>query len=128
MKKLTLIILLLAGINFAAKAQLTQKSPEQRAAHATKSLRKVLNLTSDQASQVKGVFLARAEKMDSLKSNPPADKKGYHLAERNIKLSADQQLMTILNIDQQKQYQQWEKMKKDAHQAKKSATAPPAQG
>jgi len=128
MKKLTLMVLVLVGINFAAKAQLTPKSPEQRAAHATKSLQKVLKLTADQASQVNSVFLSRAEKMDSLKSNPPANKKGYHLAERSIKLSADRQLMTILNSDQQQQYLQWEKTQKAAHQDKKNAMAPPAQG
>jgi hypothetical protein len=56
MKKLSLLILFIAGLNFAAMAQFTKKSPEQRAAHATKSLSKILNLTSDQASKVNAIF------------------------------------------------------------------------
>ena len=128
MKKLSLLILFIAGLNLAAMAQFTKKSPEQRAAHATKSLSKILNLTSDQASKVNAIFLAQATQMDSLKSDPSADKKGSHLAKKSIKLSTDKQLMAVLNSDQQKQYLQWEKMKKAGHHDKKSATEPPVQG
>ena len=115
-----------------AHAQLPQKSPDERAAHVTKTLQKMLNLSSDQASQVNAVFLAQISKMDSLKANPLADKKGDHLTKKGIKLATDQQMMNILSPDQQKQYMQWEKMKEDKEHAKKGGeqapAPPPAQG
>ena len=115
-----------------AHAQLPEKSPDKRAAHVTKTLQKMLNLTADQASQVNAVFLAQIGQMDSLKANPSTDKKGDHLTKKSIKIATDQQMMNILNPDQQKQYMQWEKMKEDKEHQKKAAepepVSPPAQG
>jgi len=128
MKKLIFLLLLIAGFNVIAQAQFTRKTPQQRAAHFTKTLQKTLNLSSGQASKVNAILLARAIEMDNLKNSPSGSKKSDQLAKKSFKLSTDKQLMAILNSSQQKQYLQWEKIKEEKHREKKGATAPPAEG
>jgi methionine-rich copper-binding protein CopC len=127
MKKLLMILFLLTGITVAGHAQITKKSPEQRAAHITKALSKKLNLTADQASQINAFFLAQATKMDSIKS-VSTDKKANHQAKKSIALNTQQQVMAVLNSDQQQQFTQWEQMKKEKHKAKKAQVTTPEQG
>ncbi len=134
MKKLTIALLLVIAINLAAKAQAPEKSPEKRAAHFTKVLSKALNLTAEQATKIDAIFLTRATEMDSLKSSAPGNKKGSHLNKEKIALTADEQVMGVLNSDQQKQYLQWEQEQKEKKKDKKSMADPgkdnpaPAQG
>jgi hypothetical protein len=135
MKKLFLMLLFIAGIGAAANAQKQAKSPDERAAHTTKSLQKMLNLTSDQANKVNAVLLSSYMRTDSLKMDSTGGKKSNHLSKKSIKITTEQQLMSIFNSDQQKQYMELQSMKKEHHHSKQApaepmpaATTPPVQG
>jgi len=124
MKKLIAVILLSAGISMAARAQIIQKSPEQRAAHITRVLQKTLNLTADQATQINAAFFERATRMDSLKSSPASDKRTRRIAKRSIVLKAQSKVMAVLNNEQQQLFMQWENKIKEKHSEKKSQNIP----
>lgn len=130
MKKLILIISFVSGTLMMANAQtaavpIIQKTPEQRAAHATKALQKRLNLTGDQAQQVNTIFFTRASRMDSLKNNLSVDKRLNHLTAHTIALQSKQQLFAVLTPDQQKQFQDWQQMRKQRHTPGKQPTTNP---
>jgi hypothetical protein len=125
MKKLLALLSFIALFNMAAKAQLTEKSPEQRAAHITKALSKRLNLTAAQATQVNTAFLSQATRMDSLKTNLSQDKKLNSLTRRSIVLATEKQVLSVLNDDQKKQFMAWEQMKKDKHKQMKAQAVQP---
>lgn len=130
MKKLILILSLVSGTFMMAKAQTsalptTQKSPKQRAAHITKALQKRLNLTADQAQQVNTIYFTRATRMDSLKNNLSVDKRLNHLTAHTIALQSKQQLFAVLSPDQQKQFQDWQQMRKQRHAAEKQPASNP---
>jgi protein CpxP len=118
MRKLILAVSFIIGLSVMAQAQITQKSPEQRAGHITKILQKRLNLSPDQASQINTVLLNRATRMDSLKNNLSADKKGNHLAARSIMLSTQRQVLAVLDDSQKQKFMEWEKMRKEKHREK----------
>ena len=129
MKKLLLILSFIIGLSVMANAQITQKSPEQRAAHITKVLSKRLNLTADQASQINSAFLNQATRMDSLKNNPSIDQKINNLTRRSILLFTQKEVISVLNDEQKKQFIEWEKMKKEKHNEKKAENpSPDSQG
>ncbi len=129
MKKLLIILSFLTGLSAMANAQITEKSPEQRAAHITKVLSRRLNLTADQASQVNSAFLNQATRMDSLKNNPSIDPKINNLTRRSILLLTQKQVISVLNDEQKKQFMELEKMKKEKHNEKKAESpAPDSQG
>ncbi|MCO5951115.1 hypothetical protein [Mucilaginibacter flavidus] len=125
MNRLILIASFIIGLGFMASAQVTKKSPEQRAAHHTKALQKKLNLSQEQAKQVNALFLTQATRMDSLKnSNPSDDKKGKQLAAKSIRLATKKQVFAVLNDEQKTKFAAWEKkhkMKHKEHQAPKDA-------
>ncbi|WP_259071434.1 hypothetical protein HDF24_25925 [Mucilaginibacter sp. X4EP1] len=130
MKKLILILSLVSGTFMIASAQtsalpVTQKSPEQRAAHITKALQKRLNLTADQAQQVNTIYFNRATRIDSLKNNLSVDKRLNHLTAHTIALQSKQQLFAVLSPDQQKQFQDWQQMRKQRHLAEKQPATNP---
>lgn len=118
MKKLILAASFIIGFIVMAQAQITEKSPEQRARHMTKVLQKRLNLSPDQASQINTVMLNRANRMDSLKSNLSGDKKENHLAARSIMLSTQRQVIAVLDDNQRQKFMEWEKMRKEKHREK----------
>jgi hypothetical protein len=118
MKKLILVASFVIGFSVAADAQITQKTPQQRADHITKVLQKQLNLTDDQSKQINNAYLTQATRMDSLKSNLSTNKKQNHLATRSIYLSTEQNVIAMLNDNQKQQFLTWEKMKKEKHQEK----------
>jgi hypothetical protein len=125
MKKLLLLLFFLTGLSLIANAQITQKSPEQLAAHITKVLSKRLNLTADQASQVNSAFLNQATRIDSLKNNPSIDPKINNLTRRSILLLTQKQVLSVLNDEQKTQFIEWEKMKKEKHNTKKAESQTP---
>jgi Spy/CpxP family protein refolding chaperone len=121
MKRLILIASFIIGLGFMASAQVTKKSPEQRAAHHTKVLQKKLNLSQEQATQVNALFLTQATRMDSLKnSNPSADKKGKQLAAKSIRLATKKQVFAVLNDEQKTKFAAWEKKHKMKHKERKA--------
>lgn len=113
------------GIGMAANAQGHHKSPEQRAQHMTRRLKKMLNLSPEQASQVNAVFMKQAARMDSLKSSPSADKEANHLTRRTIMLSTKQQVAAVLTDTQKQQFMAWEKMRKERHKEKRPQVVTP---
>lgn len=121
MKKLILIASFIMGLGFMADAQVTKKSPEQRAAHHTKVLQKKLNLSQEQATQVNAVFLTQATRMDSLKnSTPSTDKKGRQLAVKSIRLATKKQVLAILNDEQKTKFAAWQKKHREKHQERRA--------
>jgi Na+-transporting methylmalonyl-CoA/oxaloacetate decarboxylase gamma subunit len=123
MKKLILVLSFIIGLGFMASAQVNRKSPEQRAARHTKELQKRLNLSQEQALQVHTAFLTMATRMDSLKNNLSADKKGKQLAAQRIRLETKKQVAAVLNEGQKQKFATWEKMRKEKHMEKKAPTA-----
>jgi hypothetical protein len=121
MKKLILVLSFITGLSVMANAQITQKSPEQRAGHITKVLQKRLNLSPEQASQINAALLTQATRMDSLKSNRSVDKKANRLSARVIMLSTQKQVMAILDDTQKQKFIEWEKMRQEKHREKKDA-------
>ncbi|MCR8561782.1 hypothetical protein KXD93_29265 [Mucilaginibacter sp. BJC16-A38] len=118
MKKLILMLCLLAGFSGMANAQLTNKSPEQRAAHRTKALQKKLNLSQEQATTVQAAFLTQATRMDSLKNSPATDKKSKQLAARSIMLNTKKKIVAVLNDEQKQKFVAWEKARKERQKGK----------
>ena len=121
MKKLILAISFVAGLVVMASAQMSHRSPEQRATHITKVLQKRLQLNAGQAQQVNAAFLIQATRMDSLKSNLSADKKANHLVARSIMLGTERQIVAVLNDSQKEQFMAWVKLKKQKRVEKRNA-------
>lgn len=127
MKKIFFIFSFILGISALSQAQVTQKLPEQRAVHFTKVLQKRLNLNQDQASQINNIFLAQATRMDSLKSNRSSDRRLNGLTRRAIFLTAQKQVMAVLNDGQQKQFMAWQKMREEKAMHRKGRRQSPPQ-
>ncbi|RVT97280.1 hypothetical protein EOD41_19135 [Mucilaginibacter limnophilus] len=91
--------------NFKAHAK---KTPQQRAEMLTGKLKEKLNLSADQTTKVNSILLARASKVDSIRTaNSSADKKQNRGAFKGIFKDTDAQLNAVLNADQQKAYADW---------------------
>ena len=118
--------MLVAGISVLANAQTrVKKSPEQKAEHITKLLQNKLSLSADQSVKVKAIVFKRATQMDSLKnSQATADRKQNRLSRKKILLSADQELKTVLNADQQKTYAELKASMKEKMKGKRHAPKP----
>ncbi|CAM3908409.1 hypothetical protein MUGA111182_16605 [Mucilaginibacter galii] len=101
------MIALVLGVTVFANAQTkVHKTPEQRATHQTVKLQKQLKLTADQSAKVKGILLARANKVDSLKQIAAnGNRKAIKGQRKTIIQNTDQQLKSVLNATQQKSYE-----------------------
>ncbi|WP_374949951.1 hypothetical protein [Mucilaginibacter sp.] len=128
MKKLLLMIMLLAGINMFAQAQTkVHKTPQQKAQHFTKVLQKKLALSADQSAKVNTILLKRATQMDSLKANKATgDRKLNKMARRKILSGADAEVKAVLTADQQKTYADLKAGMKEKMKARRAAKAPVA--
>ena len=116
-----MLFIIVTAFNVVANAQIAQKSPEKRAAHMTRALQKRLNLTADQSSQINSGFLTQVTRMDSLKGSQLTDKRAFNYSRKQIMHSSRQQIMSVLSSDQQKQFMELKKAKKEKHFEKKSA-------
>ena len=118
----------MVGALFMARAQSStamvgqQKSPEKRAAHMTKALSKRLNLTAEQSQQVNAILLTQATRMDSLKNNPSADKRGNRMEARTIMLTSERDINALLNDTQKQEFADWQKSRKEKQKAKKDSS------
>ncbi|GAB2701841.1 hypothetical protein GCM10027037_29100 [Mucilaginibacter koreensis] len=126
MKKLFLMLALIAGLGFAANAQTkTPLTPQQKADRATKSLKKQLNLTDEQAKKIDAIYVTRATELDSLKAQ--AGHKGNGKKKKAIAEDTQAQINAVLTPTQQQQFAQIKEMKKQKMQAnrkmKKDSTA-----
>lgn len=127
MKKIILMMMLVAGMAAFANAQDTtkvKKTPEERAAQMTKMMQKKLNLTADQTTRISAIIADRATKMGDMKMKGV---KGGRLAKMEAAADADKKINAILTPDQQKQYAQMEeKIKAKAMERRKAKTEAPA--
>jgi periplasmic protein CpxP/Spy len=126
MKKM-LFLLLAAGLSFpAAQAQTTpaadnaayqgrpgdpgrgpQRSPEQRADMQTQRLTTQLALTAEQQPKVREIFLAQANRMETLRGQRgTADRQAMQQQMKDAMTTTDEQLKTVLTPDQYTKYQQ----------------------
>lgn len=124
MKKLILIATFIIGLGFMANAQISKKTPEQRAAHQTKALQKHLSLNQDQATKVHAALFTEATRMDSLKNNPSGDKKADQLSAKSIKLEAKKRVLSVLTDTQKQKFAVLEKMRKEKHKQKQAQRVP----
>ena len=116
MKKLLLMLTLVAGLGFAAGAQ--TKAPltlQQKADRATKALKKQLNLTDEQAKKIDAIYVTRAAGLDSLKAQ--RGQKGNGKKKKAIANDTQAQINAVLTPAQQQQFAQWKDMKKQKMQA-----------
>src|SRR4051812_30730720 len=104
MKKTLLMLCFITCMAAFAKAQDTtkvKKTPEERAAHATKALQKKLNLTASQTTQVSAILTDEAVKLSQPKIKGT---KGGKLEKMEAVADADKKINAILTPDQQKVY------------------------
>lgn len=123
MKKLILIIFLIAGVGAGAHAQHAKKHEGQ----LPKQLSKKLNLTADQQTKVDAIMKNKAAQLDSLSSKSLA-KKADHKQRKSINQASDEQINAVLNDAQKKTYADFKTEQMEKIKAKKSAAAstPPA--
>lgn len=127
MKKSVLLFAFIIGfssITFAQRSfRKNPKSPDQEAVKMTKLLQKKLNLSSDQTNQVNAVMYAQITRKDSLKNNlSTTNPKSNKLARREIMLTTESKLNTILTPDQMKMYEELKADRKEKMMAKRNAS------
>lgn len=123
MKKLLMVMFLLAGTVVYANAQTAKKAP----AKLPKALATQLALTPDQQTKVDAILQAKAKKIDSL--NAQADKKGIKKVKKELNTEADGQITAVLTEAQKKTYTDFQEAKKEKAKAKaavKDGSTPPA--
>jgi hypothetical protein len=127
MKKLLVMIMLLAGFSGLASAQTKEhkqhKTPEQKAQHLTQVLQKKLTLSADQSVKVNAILLKSATRMDSLKATRAAstERKANRQSRKAILVQTDESLKAVLNADQQKAYAELKAKMKDRMKHKRDA-------
>ncbi|WP_184542926.1 hypothetical protein [Mucilaginibacter sp. FT3.2] len=127
MKKLLLVVTLIAGFGILANAQQkAPKSPELKAAKQTKALTKQLNLSNNQVAKVNAVLLEQDKSLDSLKAlKATNDKKEQKYSHKLIRDQAGAKLNAILTPDQKAKFAALETAKKEKKAARKKADAAP---
>jgi hypothetical protein len=101
-------------------------SPTQRAARQLTTLQKKLDLNQDQVIQLRMVLLRLNVALDSLHTNPSADKKADNQARRAINQDADGKIYAVLTTDQQVAYAQWKQEQQLKRQLNRAANRAPA--
>jgi hypothetical protein len=139
MKQSLLLIALLIGIACSAYAQTADTttdpgyiaaparqtaSPTIRAARQLTTLQKKLNLNQDQVIKLRMILLDLNIALDSLHTNPSADKKANNQARRAITQDADGKIYALLTTDQQVAYAQWKQEQQLKRQLNRAATTP----
>jgi hypothetical protein len=115
MKKLILILFLATGLNTLTYAK-GDKTPAQKAAKQTETLKKKLNLNADQTTKVKAIILDRDTQLAKIKN--AKDEKQQKDAIDN---QADEKLTAVFTADQRKIYQESKSEKDEEKEAKKAA-------
>jgi len=115
MKRLILILFLATGLSTLTYAK-GDKTPAQKAAKQTETLKKKLSLTADQTTKVKAIMLDRDTQLAKIKN--AKDEKQQKDA---IDKQADAKLSTVLNATQKKSYEALKAEKKEKKAEKKAA-------
>ena len=112
---IALIGLLSTGWSMAQDATVMQtpRTPEQRANMQTQRLSKKLKLSAEQQAKVKEIFLARAQKVENVKSAQAEEKKQRKQQVKATKDESDAELKKVLT---EEQYQQYLQMEENRHQ------------
>jgi len=121
MKRVFLAAFFVLALNVMGYAQLLQKSPDKRAGYLTKQLQRILNLKPEQIPLVNTALLTQATRIDSLRNNPSVDKKESQLTAQTILLSAQKQILAVLDDNQKQQFTAWEKSKLEQRKSKRAA-------
>jgi hypothetical protein len=115
MKKLILILFLVTGLTTLTYAK-GDKTPAQKAAKQTETLKKKLILNADQTTKVKAIMLDRDTQLAKVKN--AKDEKQQKDA---IDKQADTKLAAILTASQNKSYEALKAEKKEEKAKKKAA-------
>jgi hypothetical protein len=141
MKQTLFLLSVLIGIACSGRAQTTDTtsdpgytsapskqpvSPALRAAHQLSLLQKKLNLNQDQVIKLRMVLLNLSVSLDSLRTNPSADRKANNQARRAITQDADGKIYAVLTTDQQVAYAQWKQEQQLKRQLQQAAGKAPA--
>ncbi|QKJ29041.1 hypothetical protein HQ865_04500 [Mucilaginibacter mali] len=122
MKKLMMLLFLLAGFSFAGNAQ-TAKKPA--AAKLPKALVQQLNLTADQQGKIEAIVKTKAAKLDSLTAlGDKLDKKSLRQGKKAVNDDAITKVNNVLNADQQKIYADYRAAHQQKAKAKKEGAEP----
>jgi protein CpxP len=110
MKKVLMICGLLLGVITFAQAQdgggRKMQTPEERATKRTEQLTKKLNLTADQQTKVKAIFLDQATAMSKLREENKGDRDGAMAKMKAAGEDTDAKLGAVLTDDQKKTYEE----------------------
>jgi hypothetical protein len=112
---------------YTASPAKTPIPPTERAARQLTMLQKKLNLNQDQVIKLRMVLLRLNIALDSLRSNPSADKKSDNQARRAITQDADGKIYALLTTDQQVDYAKWkqeQQMKRQLNRAANKTLTP----
>ncbi len=121
MKRLLLLLLLVAGLDALVHAQATDTTfqpgaykadPAKRAARLLRMLENQLHLTQDQVLQVQVILITQTVTMDSLRNNSSGDKRTENRSRRAVLQHTDSQIIPLLTDDQKQLYQQWKAQQK----------------
>ncbi len=104
MKKFILFaFIFLAAFNFSY-AQKKAETPQAAAERYTKSISPKLKLTADQETKIQAFALQYYTAKDDNKTKYASDSKGLAAADRESSKTFQANVNTVLNADQQKQY------------------------
>lgn len=121
MRKVILMLFLIAGTAIAAHAQDAKKAPTK----LPKQLAAKLNLTADQQTKIDAILKTKAASLDSLALNTDqSNAKGLHKGKRMINTKAMVQIDNVLTDDQKKIYNDFKDQQKEKARAKKASEAP----
>ena len=141
MKQTLLLLALTTGIAYSSHAQTTDTtsdpgytaapakqplSPTQKAARQLTILQKKLSLDQDQVIKLRMILLNLNISLDSLRTNPSADRKANNQARRAITQDADGKIYALLTTDQQVAYAQWKQEQQLKRQLNQAANKAPA--
>ena len=141
MKQTLFLLALVIGIASSGKAQTTDStsdpgyttapakqpvSPTQRAARQLTTLQKKLSLNQDQVIKLRMILLNLNVSLDSLRTNPSADRKANNQARRAITREADGKIYALLTTDQQVAYAQWKQEQQLKRKLNQAANKDPA--
>jgi Spy/CpxP family protein refolding chaperone len=110
---------------YTAAPQKQHVSPTVRASRQLTMMQKKLNLNQDQVIKLRMILLTLNVSLDSLRSNPSADKKANNQARRAINQDADGKIYALLTTDQQVAYAQWKQELELRRQLNRAANKAP---
>lgn len=109
MKKILLMLAFVAGMVSFSMAQGggQRGTPEERAQGTLDRLKtSVANLTADQETKIKAIFIAQSKSQDSIRTaaGEGADRSVWMQKMAPIREATDKKIMALLNAEQQKGY------------------------